>query len=292
MSVLFRKLRVPRPGITSPVVSSQALAEPPYEEIDEAAVPERSRDFNQSLARGLEIIESFDVSTTHQTVSQVATRIGLSRASARRFLLTLVELDYMATDGRNFWLSPRVLGLGYSFLSGLGFANVALPRLERLVADVDECSEAAILDGDDIVYVVRVPGTKLMTIAITVGSRMPAHATSMGHVLLAGLTDDELGRYLATAKLERFLQQAQIDRSVLRDRILAARDNGYAIVDSEIEQGLIAVAVPIHDRVHRVVAAVSFSTHAGRHNADSVRRELLPPLQQTAALIEQHLGNV
>jgi IclR family transcriptional regulator, pca regulon regulatory protein len=254
--------------------------------------PERSRDFNQSLSRGLEIIESFGTGSSHQTVSQVAAKTGLTRATARRFLLTLVELGYMTTDGRTFQLSPRVLRLGYSFLSGLGFPNVALPHLERLVAEVDESSEASILDGHDVVYVVRVPGTKLMTIAVNVGSRMPAHATSMGRVLLAGLPDHELERYLESAHLQQFLPHTATDRGTLRERIVKARTDGYAIIDQELEEGLIAVAVPIHDRMHRVVAAVNLSTHVGRHDVDSLRNELLPALQRHAALIERDLANV
>lgn len=253
---------------------------------------ERSRDFNQSVARGLEIIETFGADASRQTVSEVAAKTGLTRATARRFLLTLVELGYMTTDGRTFELSPRVLRLGYSFLSGLGFPNVALPHLEALVAEVDEASEASILDGHDVVYVVRVPGTRLMTIAVNVGSRMPAHATSMGRVLLAGLPDDELERYLASARFERFLPHTATDRDTQRERILRARIDGFAIVDQELEEGLIAVAVPIHDRMNRVVAAVNLSTHVGRHDAESVRRELLPALQHHAKLIEHDLANV
>jgi IclR family transcriptional regulator, pca regulon regulatory protein len=229
---------------------------------------------------------------SRQTVSEVAAKTGLTRATARRFLLTLVELGYMTTDGRTFQLSPRVLRLGYSFLSGLGFPSVALPHLERLVAEVDESSEASILDGHDVVYVVRVPGTKLMTIAVNVGSRMPAHATSMGRVLLAGLPDHELEDYLASAKLERFLPQTATDVDTLRERILKARADGYAMVDQELEEGLIAVAVPIHERIHRVVAAINLSTHVGRHTVESVRSDLLPPLQRYAALIERDMANV
>ena len=254
--------------------------------------PERSKDFNQSLSRGLEIIESFGADSPRQTVSEVASKTGLTRATARRFLLTLVDLGYMTTDGRTFELSPRVLRLGYSFLSGLGFPNVALPHLEALVAEVDEASEASILDGNDVVYVVRVPGTRLMTIAVNVGSRMPAHATSMGRVLLAGLSDRELEAYLATAKLKRYLPHTASDIQTLRQRVLKARADGYAIVDQELEEGLIAVAVPIHDRTRRVVAAVNLSTHIGRHDADSVRRELLPPLQHHATLIERDLAHL
>ena len=180
--------------------------------------PGRSTRLQPVAARGLEIIETFGAATSRQTVSEVAAKTGLTRATARRFLLTLVELGYMTTDGRTFELSPRVLRLGYSFLSGLGFPNVALPHLERLVAEVDESSEASILDGHDVVYVVRVPGTRLMTIAVNVGSRMPAHATSMGRVLLAGLPDSELERYLASARLERFLPHTATDPDTQRER--------------------------------------------------------------------------
>lgn len=272
-------------------VQTHPLGDLSEEVIDDARI-EKSRDFNQSLARGLEIIESFGPGTARQTVSEVAANTGLTRATVRRFVLTLVELGYMSTDGRTFWLAPRVLGLGYSFLSGLGFTNVALPHLELLVGDVDESSEASILDGQDIAYVARVPGSKLMTMSVTVGSRMPAHATSMGRVLLAGLPDDELERYLATATLKEFLPQTTTDRVALRDRILAARADGYAIVDQELEEGLIAIAVPIHDRIHRVVAAINLSALVTRQTPESMRNDLLPPLQRTALLIERDLANV
>ena len=282
----------PTGTIRSRLVESQQHSQSAGQDLEAGELPERSRDFNQSVARGLEIIETFGSDAPHQTVSEVASKTGLTRATARRFLLTLVELGYMTTDGRTFQLSPRVLRLGYSFLSGLGFPSVALPHLEALVAEVDEASEASILDDQDVVYVVRVPGTRLMTMAVNVGSRMPAHATSMGRVLLAGLSDLELDAYLASARLERFLPHTATDRETLRERILKARADGYAIVDQELEEGLIAVAVPIHDRMRRVVAAVNLSTHVGRHDADSVRRELLPPLQRYAALIERDLANV
>jgi IclR family pca regulon transcriptional regulator len=262
------------------------------EEIDDPEALERSRDFNQSLARGLDIIESFGAQTRHQTVSEVATNTGLTRATARRFLLTLADLGYVATDGRGFTLAPRVLGLGYSFLSGLGFPHVALPHLEHLVAEVDEASEGSILDGHDVAYVARVPGSKRMTISATVGSRRPAYATAMGRVLLAGLSDDELDDYLTTATLRPLLPRTTTDPEALRQRILGARADGFALVDQELEEGLIALAVPIHDRVRRVVGAINLSALVTRRSAESMRHELLPPLRRTAALIERDLANM
>jgi IclR family pca regulon transcriptional regulator len=273
-------------------VSTNPPSDPSDEETDDQGALGRSRDFNQSLARGLEIIESFGADTRRQSVTDVAANTGLTRATARRFLLTLVELGYVVTDGRSFALAPRVLGLGYSFLSGLGFPNVALPHLERLVAEVDEASEGSILDGQEVAYVARVPGSKLMTISATVGSRMPAHATAMGRVLLAGLPDDALDSYLETATLKRFLPSTTTDPDALRERIRTARADGYALVDQELEEGLIALAVPIHDRIGRVVAAINLSSLITRRSAESMRVALLPPLQRTAALIERDLANV
>ena len=149
----------------------------------------RSPDFVQSLERGLAVIRAFGPGRDELTLSDVARATGLTRAAARRFLLTLAELGYVSSDGRSFSLRPRVLELGYAYLSTLGFAEVAAPHMEELVATVHESSSVAVLDGDDIVYVVRVPTTRIMTVTIAVGTRFPAYATSMGRVLLAAMDD-------------------------------------------------------------------------------------------------------
>ena len=159
--------------------------------------------FVQSLQRGLEVIRAFDADARELTLSDVARRTGLSRAAARRFLLTLVDLGYVRTDARYFSLSPRVLELGYAYLSSLSLPEVAEPHLEALVAEVRESSSLSVLDGPDIVYVARVPVSRIMTVAINVGTRFPAHATSMGRVLLAGLAEPELDAYLEQAELQR-----------------------------------------------------------------------------------------
>jgi IclR family pca regulon transcriptional regulator len=253
---------------------------------------ERPREFIQSLERGLAIIRTFGPDAPEQTVSEVASKTGLTRATARRFLITLVRLGYIETDGRMFRLTPRVLDLGYSFLSGLGLPDVALPHLERLVAEVDESSEASVLDGEDIRYIVRVPSTTIMTLAINVGGRMPAHATSMGKVLLAGLPDAELQQYLRTAKLDRHLARTITVPGVLRDELMHVREQGYAIVDQELEVGLIAIAVPVHDRAGRVVAAINLSTHVARRTVESLRAAQLEPLQRAARAIELDFAGV
>lgn len=252
----------------------------------------RPREFIQSLERGLAIIRAFGPHAPEQTVSELAATTGLTRATARRFLITLIELGYVESDGRIFRLTPKVLELGYSFLSGLRFPDVALPHLERLVAEVDEGSEASVLDGDHIVYVARVPSSSVMTVAINVGARMPAHATSMGKVLLAALPDAELDAYFAEADLRSILPRTVTDPAELRAQLERVREQGYAIVDQELEEGLVAIAAPVSGRGGRVVGAINLSTNVMRRSLDSLRDELLEPLLRTARSIEADLVGV
>src|SRR6266700_1243220 len=147
----------------------------------------RDSDFVQSLDRGLAVIKAFGPDRERLSLSEVARATGLTRAAARRFLLTLVRLGYVRSDGREFSLRPKVLELGYAYLSGLALPEVAAPHLEELVAKLHESSSISVLDGHHIVYVVRVPTKRIMTVAISVGTRFPAFATSMGRVLLAAL---------------------------------------------------------------------------------------------------------
>jgi IclR family pca regulon transcriptional regulator len=242
--------------------------------------------FVQSLQRGLEVIRAFDADARELTLSDVARRTGLSRAAARRFLLTLVDLGYVRTDARYFSLSPRVLELGYAYLSSLSLPEVAEPHLEALVAEVRESSSLSVLDGPDIVYVARVPVSRIMTVAINVGTRFPAHATSMGRVLLAGLAEPELDAYLERAELQRLSPRTVTSTSTLRTELRRVRDQGWSIVDQELEEGLRAVAAPVRDASAKVVAAINLSAHASRSSIESMRRDLLPPLLATAARIE------
>ena len=242
--------------------------------------------FVQSLQRGLEVIRAFDADARELTLSDVARRTGMSRAAARRFLLTLVDLGYVRTDARYFSLSPRVLELGYAYLSSLSLPEVAEPHLEALVAEVRESSSLSVLDGPDIVYVARVPVSRIMTVAINVGTRFPAHATSMGRVLLAGLAEPEFDAYLAQAELQRLSPRTVTSTSALRTELRRVRDQGWSIVDQELEEGLRAVAAPVRDASAKVVAAINLSAHASRSSIESMRRDLLPPLLAAAARIE------
>ena len=250
---------------------------------------DRPTHFVQSLERGLGVIRAFDAEHPELTLSDVARATGLTRAASRRFLLTLADLGYVRTDGRWFSLSPRVLELGYAYLSSLSLLEVAEPHLEQLVGEVRESSSVSVLDGPDIVYVARVPVSRIMTVAINVGTRFPAYATSMGRVMLAGLPDEALERYLASVSLDRLSPRTVSTPGALREELGRVRRQGWALVDQELEEGLRSVAAPLHDRTGRVVAAVNLSAHAGRTSAEKVRRDLVPPLLATAARIEADL---
>jgi len=252
-------------------------------------VTERGFDFVQSLERGLAVIKAFDAEHPVLTLSEVAVATGASRAAARRFLLTLAELGYVRTDGRFFSLTARVLELGYAYLASLSLPDVAEPHLERLVAEVNESSSVSVLDRDDVVYVARVPTSRIMTVAINVGTRFPAYATSMGRVLLAGLPEADLDTYLDRVELAALTPRTITSAQALRAELARVRSQGWALVNQELEAGLRAVAAPIRDRTGSVVAAVNVSAHASRVSLDAMRRVLLPRLLMAAVRIEADL---
>ncbi|MEU8111148.1 IclR family transcriptional regulator [Micromonospora sp. NPDC048947] len=249
----------------------------------------RSPEFVQSLERGLAVIRAFDGEHPQLTLSEVARRTGLTRAAARRFLLTLVELGYVHTDGRLFSLRARILELGYAYLSSLSLPEVAQRHMEALVAQVHESCSVSVLDGDEVVYVARVPTKRIMTVGISVGTRFPAYATSMGRVLLAAQPVEWLDDYLATAQLRPLTRRTVTDPAKLRAVLTKIAAQGYAIVDQELEEGLRSVAAPIHGENGSVIAAVNVSAHASRGSFEMIRRELLPPLLAAAKRIEEDI---
>jgi IclR family transcriptional regulator, pca regulon regulatory protein len=249
----------------------------------------RNSDFVQSLDRGLAVIRAFGPERERLSLSEVARATGLTRAAARRFLLTLVKLGYVRSDGREFSLRPRVLELGYAYLSGLALPEVAAPHMEELVARLHESSSISVLDGDHIVYVVRVPTKRIMTVAISVGTRFPAYATSMGRVLLAEASEDEFERYLAEVTFEPFTRRTVTDAARLRVILGDVARQGYAIVDQELEDGLRAVAAPIRGAPDVGTAAINVSAHASRVSVAALRTEILPVLLHTARQIEADL---
>lgn len=246
-------------------------------------------DFVQSLARGLAVIRAFDAEHPELTLSDVARAAGLTRASARRFLRTLTELGYVRSNGRLFALRPRVLELGYAYLSSQSLHEVAQPHLERLVATLRELSSVSVLDADDVVYIARVPTRRIMTITISVGTRFPAYATSMGRVLLAGQSDEWLDGYFSSVELRRLTARTVTDVDSLRAELLLVRGQGWSFVDEELEEGLRAIAAPIHDLSGRVTAAVNVSSPVSCGSSDLVREEFLPHLLAAARGIEEDL---
>ncbi|MCZ9350794.1 helix-turn-helix domain-containing protein [Streptomyces mutabilis] len=249
----------------------------------------RAPHFVRSFERGLAVIRAFDADHPALTLSEVARAAELTRAAARRFLLTLADLGYVHTDGRLFRLTPRVLELGYSYLAGFTLPQIAEPYLEHLVAQVRESSSLCVLDGDDVVYVARVPTSRIMTASITVGTRFPAHLTSVGRVILADLPDAEIETRLARADLRPHTARTLASADALRAELRRVRRQGYALVDQELEDGLRSVAAPVRDRDGAVVAGVNIAVHAGRNSVESVRRDLLPHLLATVARIDADL---
>jgi IclR family pca regulon transcriptional regulator len=252
--------------------------------------PAASDLFVQSLARGLSVIRAFDHDHRQMTLSEVATRVGFSRATARRFLHTLVELGYMRTDGRSFTLTPQVLQLGTAYLSGLGLPEVAQPHLERLSGTVGESTSASVLDGDEVVYVARVATRRIMTVGITVGTRFPAYATSMGRVLLAALPPPELEEYLARVDLRPLTPHALRHTDALRGELDRVRQQGWAAVDQELESGLRSIAAPVVDGAGVTVGSVNVSASSSSSDLDELIATCLPPLLETARLVGADLA--
>jgi IclR family transcriptional regulator, pca regulon regulatory protein len=265
------------------------LSEPPI--ASPATEPAYDGDFVQSLERGLAVIRAFDADHQKLSLSEVAAATGLSRAAARRFLHTLVRLGYMRSDGSKFSLRPKILELGYAYLSSLTLPEVAMPHLEELVAAVHESSSVCELDGEEVVYIARVPTKRIMTVTISVGTRFPAYATSMGRVLLAFQPENWLENYLETVPLRGLTDHTITNPTALRCELRKIAQRGWALVDQELEEGLRSLAVPVRDFDGTVVAAMNVSTHAGRRTLESIVEDLLEPLQSTAAAVERDLAS-
>jgi IclR family pca regulon transcriptional regulator len=245
-------------------------------------------DFVQSLARGLEVIKVFDADHPTQTLSEVARATGLSRATVRRSLLTLLKLGYVRSEGTVFGLTPKVLELGHAYLRGLSLPQVAEPHLRDLMREARETTALSVLDGDHVVHVARVPTTGVITVSINVGARFPAYATAMGRVLLAGLDEPAFDDYLRRVELEPLTDRTVRDVGELRAIIRSVRDNGFCVADQELNSGLRAVAVPVRDRAGHVIAAANIAASAGMRSLGELR-DLVPRLQACASAIERDL---
>jgi IclR family pca regulon transcriptional regulator len=239
-------------------------------------------DFVLSLARGLLVIESFEGHTEGRSIGEVAQATGLSRAAARRLLLTLETLGYAENSRRVYRLKTRVLKLGLSYLSSTSLIAAAQPVLERITETLGESASMCMLDGDQIVYVARSAASRVLSVGLSVGSRLPAFCTSMGRVLLAALPDAELEAFLRDLKPTAFTPKTIVEPRKLRKAILEVRGQGYALVNEELEAGLRALAVPVRTRQGRVVAAVNVGANALRMEKKQMIRRCLPVLERSA----------
>jgi IclR family pca regulon transcriptional regulator len=254
----------------------------------QAAVQKPGDGYVQSFARGLAVIRSFSAQAPEQTLSAVAAATGLTRAGARRILLTLQTLGYVKSDGKYYRLTPRIMELGFAYLSSTPLWNLAEPVMERLSDEIHESCSAAVLDGDEVVYVLRVHTHKIMSTNLSVGSRLPACWTSMGRVLLAGESDESLHALLAARDRRRFTALTEQDDARLLQHILDVRAQGWALVDQELAEGLISIAAPVKNAAGRTVAALNISGQANRNSAQMMREQLLPQLLAAT----QHIGQL
>lgn len=249
----------------------------------------------QSFARGLAVIRSFGADTPRMTLSEVAARAGLTRAGARRILLTLENLGYVKTDEKKFVLTAKILDLGYAYLSTAPFWVPAEPVMEQLVADVHESCSISVLDGTEVVYVTRVPTSKIMAVSLGIGSRLPAYATSMGRVLLGGLNSAQLQCTLAASDVKAHTKFTVTDVKKLTSIIEDDRQRGWSYVNQELAEGLRSIAVPLKDRTGKIIAAMNICGQSNRNSEKMMTGDFLPKLLQAAekinaALRLRHVG--
>ncbi|MRG71330.1 helix-turn-helix domain-containing protein [Alphaproteobacteria bacterium HT1-32] len=246
-------------------------------------------DYVQSLERGLAVIKSFGTGRPEKTLTEVAALTGLTRAGARRLLLTLQHLGHVRSDGKYYRLGPRVLDLGFAYLSAQPWWQSAEPFMEEVVAALGESCSAAVLDGDDIVYVLRIPASRIMTINLSIGARLPAYATSLGRVLLAAEDESRARQLLESADRRALTVHTVTETDRLMDILDQVRRQGYCIVDQELEIGLRSVSVPLQARTGQVIAALNVSLHATRADAEEIATGFVPVLQQAAAQISRNM---
>ena len=253
------------PIVASPAKRIQALTGDP--------------DFMTSLARGLAVVQAFQERKRHLTIAQISHRTEIPRAAVRRCLHTLIKLGYATTDGRTYSLLPKVLTLGHAYLSSTPLAVSAQPYLDRMSEQLHEACNMATLEGDDILYIARSATTqRLISVDLSVGGRLPAYCTSKGRILLPALDDTSLGESLAHAELVAKPSRTIHTPDALLECLQQVRQQGWCIVDQELEQGLRSIAVPVYDASGQVVAALNVSTHAGRVSRTELEQRFLPGL--------------
>jgi IclR family transcriptional regulator, pca regulon regulatory protein len=250
------------------------------------------REVMGGLAKGLDVIRAFRRESPTLTLSEIASFARLPPATARRCLLTLIELGYVMQSGRNFLLRPKVLELGAAYLDSMNIETLTKTHLEELARQTGDSAALTVLDGNDIVYVARASVRTLMRLEAHVGSRLPAYPTSMGRVLLAGLSRERLQRYFDEVTFAPLTDRTITDRTKLMKLVDECRRAGYAAVEDELDYGVVAVAVPVFDQARRVVAALNSSSHSKKTTKAKLVRERLSMLREASAEISRELQRV
>ncbi len=248
-----------------------------------------ARDYVSSLARGLEILRTFSRTGKRMTLSEVAVETGITRAATRRFLLTLVREGYAATDGKYFDLTPQVLELGYSVLSKIDTWDIAKPFLERLSQEIEESVSATVLDGTDVVYVSCVQFHRIISIGVAVGNRLPAYCTASGRVLLAEQPMETWDALLKSIKLKPRTKHAITTKKALRKTLQQVRKDGYALVDQELEVGLLSIAIPLRTLSGKIIGAANVGMPTVRATRKDMIRDILPRLREAGERIASAL---
>jgi IclR family pca regulon transcriptional regulator len=265
----------------------------PSQSIRRTRIPNASttdRHFVQGVQRAFAVMKTFSEDRPHQTITDVAARTGLARAVARRYLLTLTELGYMAQEGPYFSLTPSVLDLGFTYLSTMSVATIGRALMEGVAETLRESCSMSVLDGRDIVYIARVSAKRLFGSSLSVGSRLPAHCTSMGKIFLATMADDELDAFFAGGPLRRMTARSICDESRLREEVGEVRARGWALNDGESEDGIRSVSGPIIDRSGQVKAAINVAGLVSRVPLKELRGKHLAVLLRAADEISRALG--
>ena len=240
------------------------------------------RDLIDGLMKGVEVIRAFSGEAVQLSATDLADKLDLSRSAARRYLLTLVHIGMAATDGRNFWLTPKVLSLGHSYLDSARLPRAIVPFLQRLTLQLNESTNYSVLDGDDVVYISRVNAPRALSTGFDPGTRLPAHTSTAGRVLLAALPDEMLHDYLARVTLVAYTHLTVTDKNELLRELLQIREQGFAVTESQYETGLRGISVPIKSRHGHLVGALSVSMLISTSSKAEASARCVPALQATA----------
>lgn len=249
----------------------------------------RSPDFVTALERGLNVLAAFGREPCRMTLTQVAEATDLTRGTARRFLLTLQELNFVGSDGKLFWLTPKVMQFANAYLATFGLSEAGRTVIRQLTEEIGESSSMAVLDGYDVVYVARIETRRIFSSGLEVGSRLPAFCSSLGRALLTDLDEAALDKWLREGTFVARSPRTILEPDALRQKVLEAQRLQYAIIDGEVEIGVRSIAVPVRDRAGHVVAALNIGTSAARTSLDHMRRVYLPALREAAAKVEKTL---